>query len=178
MAIVAALAALAVTGATAAPGADSDGQRTARLSDRHTEPLVMNDGVPLAGFEKFLLTDASKHGAICLDGSPGGGYIRRGDPKKWIIFHQGGGWCGSDDNCAQRANCSHSPPGCIMGGTCCALGSSTVWGPTYTDKYEGSQIFSDPAFQDYTAVCECLSQPTPPATCASFGLSLILLRCF
>ena len=53
-------------------------------------PLVMNDGVPLAGFEKFLLTDAAKTGAVCLDGSPGGGYIRRGDPKKWIIFHQGG----------------------------------------------------------------------------------------
>ena len=117
-----------------------------------TPPLVMNDGVPLAGFEKFLLTDAAKAGAVCLDGSPGGGYIRRGDPNKWIIFHQGGGWCGSDASCAQRANCSRNTPGCIMGGTCCALGSSTVWGPTYTDTYEGSQIFADPAFQGYTAV--------------------------
>lgn len=121
----------------------------ARASDA---PLVMNDGVPLAGFEKFLLTDAAKTGAVCLDGSPGGGYIRRGDPKKWIIFHQGGGWCTSDAGCAQRANCSHSPPGCIMGGTCCALGSSTVWGPTYTDSYEGSQIFADPRFANYTQV--------------------------
>jgi hypothetical protein len=24
-----------------------------------------------AGFEKFLLTDAAKNGAVCLDGSPG-----------------------------------------------------------------------------------------------------------
>ena len=39
-----------------------------------------------------------------------------------------------------------------MGGKCCALGSSTVWGPTYTDKYEGSQIFSMPAFANHTAV--------------------------
>lgn len=106
----------------------------------------------MAGFEKFLLTDAAKKGAVCLDGSPGGGYIRKGDPKKWIIFHQGGGWCSSDAACAQRANCSNSPKGCIMGGTCCALGSSTVWGPTYTDSYESSQIFADPAFADYTAV--------------------------
>jgi hypothetical protein len=124
----------------------------AQANDGSALPLIMDDGVPLAGFEKFLLTDAVKDGAVCLDGSPGGGYIRKGDPNKWIIFHQGGGWCGSDANCAQRANCSNSPAGCIMGGTCCALGSSTVWGPTYTDKYEGSQIFADPAFQDYTAV--------------------------
>lgn len=114
--------------------------------------VIYNDGTPLVGFQKFLLTDAAKRGARCLDGSPGGGYIRRGNPKKWIIFHQGGGWCTSDASCAQRANCSNSPKGCIMGGTCCALGSSTVWGPTYTDKYEGSQIFADPEFADYTAV--------------------------
>ena len=116
------------------------------------QPLVMNDGVPLAGFEKFLLTDAALTGAVCLDGSPGGGYIRRGDPDKWVVFHQGGGWCSSDAGCAQRANCSASPKGCIMGGACCALGSSTVWGPTYTDLYEGSQVFADPAFAGYTAV--------------------------
>ena len=48
-------------------------------------PLLMNNGIPLAGFEKFLLTDAAKAGAVCLDGSPGGGYIRRGDPDKWMI---------------------------------------------------------------------------------------------
>ena len=48
-------------------------------------PLVLNDGTPLAGFEKFLLTEAAEKGAVCLDGSPGGGYIRRGDPDKWII---------------------------------------------------------------------------------------------
>ena len=40
-----------------------------------SEPLVLNDGAPLPGFEKFLLTDAAEqHGAVCLDGSPGGGY--------------------------------------------------------------------------------------------------------
>ena len=141
-----AAAIVAVTQAAAATNA------SIALATADTAPLVMNDGVPLAGFEKFLLTDFVAAGAVCLDGSPGGGYIRKGDPKKWIIFHQGGGWCGSDADCAQRANCSHNTPGCIMGGSCCALGSSTVWGPTYTDAYEASQIFADPAFQDYTAV--------------------------
>jgi hypothetical protein len=42
---------------------------------------------------KFLLTDAAaKTGAVCLDGSPGGGYLRKGSgtgSKKWILFHQG-----------------------------------------------------------------------------------------
>lgn len=39
---------------------------------------------------KILMTDAVNKGAVCLDGSPGGFYIRHGDPDNWIIFHQGG----------------------------------------------------------------------------------------
>ena len=46
------------------------------LPDEKPTGMVMDDGVPLAGFEKFLLTDAAKTGAVCLDGSPGGGYGR------------------------------------------------------------------------------------------------------
>ena len=52
---------------------------------------------------KVLLTNAAARGAVCLDGTPGGYYIRRGDPARWLIFHQGGGWCSSDDSCADRA---------------------------------------------------------------------------
>ena len=145
------------------------------------DEVTFNDGTPMAGFEKFLLTDAAKKkGAVCLDGSPGGGYIRRGNPKKWIIFHQGGGWCTSDKGCAQRANCSNSPKGCIMGGSCCALGSSTVWGPTYTDKYESSQIFADPAFADYTAIyamyCDGGSWTGNAAAAVKVGSALIHYR--
>ena len=43
----------------------------------------------------MLLTDAVKDGARCLDGSPGGYYLRThnakgvaADPKKWILFMQ------------------------------------------------------------------------------------------
>lgn len=45
---------------------------------------------------------------------------------------QGGGWCGSDINCLERANST--------------LGSSKHWPATYTDTYEGSQLFVTPPF--------------------------------
>eukprot|EP01050_Picozoa_sp_SAG11_P038881 SAG11_NODE_16088_length_557_cov_0.792576_1_plen_103_part_10 len=95
-------------------------------------PLTALAGVataadPTGTWTKVLLADAvSKSGARCLDGTPGGYYIRthnakgeKADPQRWIVFMQGGGWCSSDENCAERAGSS--------------LGSSTGWGPTYTD---------------------------------------------
>ena len=96
-------------------------------------------------WELVLLTDAAKTGAVCLDGSPGGYQIRRGKPgnNRWVVFHQGGGWCNSDESCATRANT--------------ALGSSNhpnkySWGPTYSDPYEGSQLFVTPPFDTATLV--------------------------
>mmetsp|Transcript_22421 Transcript_22421/g.33555 ORF Transcript_22421/g.33555 Transcript_22421/m.33555 type:complete len:378 (+) Transcript_22421:58-1191(+) len=99
-------------------------------------------------WEKVLMTDAaSNHGAVCLDGSPGGYYIRRrlnhiddtntDDENNWVIFHQGGGWCGSDTNCLRRSRGR--------------FGSSNSWGPTY-DESQGSEIFSSPLFENYTIV--------------------------
>jgi hypothetical protein len=56
------------------------------------------------------MTDAAKSkGAVCLDGSPAAYYLRAplkaSAPRstKWVIFMEGGGWCGSDGNCADRA---------------------------------------------------------------------------
>jgi hypothetical protein len=65
----------------------------------------------LGTWSKVLLTDAvAKSGARCLDGSPGGYYMRThnakgeaADPKKWVVFMQGGGWCSSDESCAERS---------------------------------------------------------------------------
>ena len=59
-------------------------------------------------FELVLLTEAAEtKGAVCLDGSPGGYYIRRpvvaSNTSKVLIFHEGGGWCGSDMNCLERS---------------------------------------------------------------------------
>jgi len=45
---------------------------------------------------------AAGKGAVCLDGSPGGYYLKRGDPKRWILFMQGGGWCTSTEGCTAR----------------------------------------------------------------------------
>ena len=89
-------------------------------------------------WQKILLTDAAKSGAVCLDGSPGGFYLRRGSANKWIVFHQGGGWCGSPDNCLERAGTN--------------LGSSKNWPDTYTDAYEGSAMFDYPPFNEFNVV--------------------------
>ena len=49
-----------------------------------------------SSWERVMLTDAAaKRGAVCLDGSPGGYFLKRGDPRRWILFMQGGGWCTS-----------------------------------------------------------------------------------
>ena len=96
-------------------------------------------------WELVLLTEAAKTGAVCLDGSPGGYQIRPGKPgnDRWVVFHQGGGWCNSDESCAARANT--------------ALGSSNhpnqySWGQAYSDPYEGSQLFVTPPFDTATLV--------------------------
>lgn len=52
-------------------------------------------------WKKILFTNNTK--AICLDGSPGGFYYRAGKVNKWLVFHQGGGWCSSHDECRTRA---------------------------------------------------------------------------
>ena len=57
-------------------------------------------------YKKVALTDTD---AKCLDGSQGAYYIWPGDPKKVLLFFEGGGWCGSDDlsstieSCYQRS---------------------------------------------------------------------------
>jgi len=69
----------------------------------------------------YLLTDAVKDGAVCLDGSPAGYYYRPAPDgssgvNKWYIHHQGGGWCVGLDDCYNRANST--------------LGSSKTYTPT------------------------------------------------
>eukprot|EP01079_Euglenida_sp_SAG-EU17-18_P008823 gene8823-8003_t len=90
-----------------------------------TEAAVADGSAPtpptdVGTWTRYLLTEAAAAaGAVCLDGSPGGYYLRSplpgapAGPARWVVFHEGGGWCGSDAGCAQRANTS--------------LGSSTFW---------------------------------------------------
>jgi hypothetical protein len=66
-----------------------------------------------------VLSGVRLPGARCLDGSPYMYYISVGSSAaKFLISHQGGGWCQTTDECVQRANTS--------------LGSSTTWAATST----------------------------------------------
>jgi hypothetical protein len=69
--------------------------------EKYSEPV----DAPLE-WQKNLLTKAAKEkNAVCLDGSPGAIYFRKGSDakKKWIVHHNGGGWCSDDKDCLKRA---------------------------------------------------------------------------
>jgi hypothetical protein len=55
-----------------------------------------NDGVNTI---QFLVRDAVGAGAMCMDGSPPGYYLRAGTVRKWIIHLEGNGWCSNQDEC-------------------------------------------------------------------------------
>ena len=79
----------------------------------------------------LLTAAAAATGAVCLDGSPGAYYHvpGTGDGKnKWYVYHQGGGWCESMDDCLSRSK----------GG----LGSSTKY-PAEAN-IDGGYFSSDP----------------------------------
>jgi len=94
----------------------------------------------------FNSSFSSQTGARCLDGTPSGYYIRRGQPDKFVIFLEGGGACYTVDptapssvNCADRAKTS--------------LGSSAYWASTYTDNDNILSANSTlNAFSSFTAV--------------------------
>mmetsp|Transcript_8850 Transcript_8850/g.11841 ORF Transcript_8850/g.11841 Transcript_8850/m.11841 type:complete len:539 (-) Transcript_8850:821-2437(-) len=124
-----------------------------KVYTNYTLPLQANakiDNDSDDKWKKVLMTDAAyKNGAVCLDGSPGGYYIRKHNnytnnhdnnffENNWIIFHQGGGWCGNDRNCLKRSKER--------------LGSSNFWAPTYNEHHAGSELFSTPYFENYTIV--------------------------
>ena len=63
-----------------------------------------------------LLHDPDPLGARCLDGSPPRIWIRAAggevNSSKWAWHFQGGGWCETEDACADRA---FSPTRCMLG---------------------------------------------------------------
>ena len=72
------------------------------------------------GFNLHLLNDSY---AVCLDGTPGGFYYSQGDPSLYIIELEGGGWCVSPGDCANRA--------------ATAIGSSKGWPQTTIPGMDG-----------------------------------------
>ena len=54
----------------------------------------------------FLIENAAKRGALCIDGSTPGYYLRRGfgsGEKNWIIHLHGGAWCYDAQSCYRRS---------------------------------------------------------------------------
>ncbi|XP_060200754.1 pectin acetylesterase 8-like, partial [Lycium barbarum] len=55
--------------------------------------------------EKTLVKDAVSKGAVCLDGSPAAYHYDKGfgdGVNNWVVFLEGGGWCGSVEDCGLR----------------------------------------------------------------------------
>jgi len=53
-----------------------------------------------------VITDSTKDGAACLDGTPPAYYFHKGSgsgANKWFLHHQGGGYCVSLDDCLGRS---------------------------------------------------------------------------
>ena len=88
-------------------------------------------------WKKVLLP--TEAGGVCLDGSPGGFYYRRGVGSKWLVFHQGGGWCNSHEDCIARGRTG--------------LGSSQYWAESPTGWfYGGAVLFDSPHFSGFHVV--------------------------
>jgi len=77
------------------------------------------------GFRMVLLKNES---AKCLDGTPGGFLIKQGDPRKWMVHLQGGGWCVSEADCLERSGQGvPCPADADMWGSETSMGSSRCW---------------------------------------------------
>lgn len=66
-------------------------------------------------YQLVLLNTTAFPNAVALDGTPGGFWWLPGAPgtRKFVVHHQGGGWCTSLDDCLQRSQTT--------------LGSSRFW---------------------------------------------------
>ena len=69
-------------------------------------PYQANDQRSTSEYEYHSVKDADRQGAVCLDGSTPGYYLKEGSgggSKKWIIYLQGGAWCDSEEACLNRS---------------------------------------------------------------------------
>jgi len=90
-----------------------------------------------------LLTDSLKEGAACLDGSAPAYYIRPGTgtgANKWLLFHEGGGWCNSLNDCLGRSKT--------------VLGSSKTYPPTSNENggYFSTSATENPLMYNWNVV--------------------------
>lgn len=98
--------------------------------------------VPSLRRHSHLVLTYTPQGAVCLDGSPPGYYIRQGNgssASKWILHLEGGGWCADEGTCLNRSKT--------------ALGSSTFWPPSAAfNGFLSDNATVNPDFYDWNMV--------------------------
>jgi len=75
------------------------------IDDSYVAPVQADPDSPTFA-QGYVLNDAAKRGALCLDGSPPAHYHRKGTgsgANKWFVWQEGGAWCTDVGNCAARA---------------------------------------------------------------------------
>jgi len=116
-----------------------------------------------------LLDAATYQHAKCLDGSMGGFYISPGvasTAQNWVIHTQGGGWCTSDDDCANRARSAlGSSSGWASGTVSCPNAGAPV---CYADGGSSGMISNSSSANPNLANCACVFLPRAPAPRAHF----------
>ncbi|KAK4434229.1 Pectin acetylesterase 8 [Sesamum alatum] len=89
-----------------------------------------------------LLKSAVSKGAVCLDGSPPAYFFQKGSgdgADNWLIYLEGGGWCGSEHGCDQRTRTE--------------VGSSNLRkGPVYFGQILSSKKSINPDFYNWNRV--------------------------
>lgn len=61
------------------------------------------DSKQLSPYMQMRKLPATSNNITCNDGSPVGYYLRQNvHSKSWVIYLQGGGFCGSEESCLQR----------------------------------------------------------------------------
>ena len=86
------------------------------LTSKTSSGLFMDSSDGGGLHELHLITSATSNGAVCLDGSSPGIYLRNGtgvDKSKWIIFFGGGAWCHDRDTCYERSNTELGSSNCF-----------------------------------------------------------------
>ena len=78
------------------------------LKNTSSRSKLIHDEESSEGLHQLHLLAADPHsGAVCLDGSLPGIYLRYGKGKgksKWFIFFDGGAWCHDRDSCYERSS--------------------------------------------------------------------------
>ena len=91
-----------------------------------------------AAFDLVLLEDAARNdGAVCLDGSPAGYYLRKSPSgsRSWVVYFEGGILCYRDIDCAARSK--------EGGGSSASWASTASFGGVLSEDAGANPEFAD-----------------------------------